>query len=104
MDKDSKRQKRRDDALSLLDAAIEAVNLAKEISSPTPAKAVFGTVSTLLTTIRVHLLLFCIDGFQVDMYLGLDEQQIGLRRAWTGLCRNMWRSQARNEREETGGP
>ena len=72
MDKDSKRQKRRDDALSLLDAAIEAVNLAKEISSPTPAKAVFGTVSILLTTIRVRLILFYNGELWVDMYLGLD--------------------------------
>ena len=104
MDEDSKRQKRRDDVLSLLDAAIEAVNLAKEVSSPTPAKVVFGTVSILLTTIRVRLLLFRNDGLRVDMYLELDEQQIGLRRTWTGLRRNMWRSQARDEREETGGP
>ena len=72
MDKDSKRQKRRDDALSLLDVAIEAVNLAKEISSPTPAKAVFGTVSILLTTIRVRLILFYNGELWVDMYLGLD--------------------------------
>ena len=71
---DSKQQKRRDDTLSLLDAAIEAVNLAKEISSPTPAKAVFGTVSTLLTTIRVGLLLLCNDERQVHVYLGFDEQ------------------------------
>ena len=74
MDKDSKQQKRRDNTLSLLDAAIEAVNLAKEISSPTPAKAVFGTVSILLTTIRVSLLLFCSDEACVHVCLGLDEQ------------------------------
>ena len=58
MDADSKRQKRRDNALLLLGAAIEAMNLAKEISSPTPAKAVFGSVSILLTMIRVCYLLF----------------------------------------------
>ena len=102
MDMDSKQQKRRDDTLSLLDAAIEAVNLAKEISSLTPAKAVFGTVSTLLTTIRVGLLLFCNDERRVHVYLGFDEQQNGLRRAWVGLCRHMWSSQAGNEWEETG--
>ena len=56
MDKESKQQKRRENALSLLDAAIEAMNLAKEVSSPTPAKAIFGSVSVLLRMIRVRLL------------------------------------------------
>ena len=54
MDADSQRQKRREDALSLLNMAIEAVNLAKEVSSITPAKAVFGSVGVLLTMIRVR--------------------------------------------------
>jgi hypothetical protein len=58
MDAVSKRQKRRDNAISLLDAAIETMNLAKEISSVTPAKAVFGTVGVLLTMIRVRFPLF----------------------------------------------
>ena len=70
----SRRQKSRENTLDLLGAAIEAVNLAKEMSSPTPAKAVFGTVSILLTTIRVRLLLFCIDGLRVHTYPGHDEQ------------------------------
>ena len=58
MNADSQRQKPRDNPLSLLNAAIEAMNLAKEISSVTPAKAVFGSVSILLTMIRVRTLLF----------------------------------------------
>ena len=58
MNADLRRQKRRDDALSLLNVAIEAVNLAKEVSSITPAKAVFGTVSALLTMIKVRPPLF----------------------------------------------
>ena len=45
-------QKGRDGALSVLNTAIEALNLAKEISSATPAKAVFGSVSILLAMIR----------------------------------------------------
>ena len=57
MDTNSQRQKHRDDALSTLNTAIEAVNLAKEVSSMTPAKVVFGSVSILLTMIRVCLLL-----------------------------------------------
>ena len=51
MDANSQRQ---DNALSLLDVAIEAMNLAKEAMGVTPAKAVFGTVSILLTMIRVR--------------------------------------------------
>ena len=50
----SQRPDRREGALSPLNAAIEAMNLAKEISSITPAKAVFGTVSVILTMVRVR--------------------------------------------------
>ena len=46
---------RRNDALSLLNAAIDAMNLIKELSSMTPAKAVFGSVTILMTMIRVRL-------------------------------------------------
>ena len=55
MDMDSRRPKHQDRALSLLSAAIEAMNLAKEVSSMTPAKAVFGSVSILLAMIRVRI-------------------------------------------------
>ena len=54
MDTKSQRPKGRDSALPSLNLAIEAINLAKEISSITPAKAVFGSVSVLLTMIRVR--------------------------------------------------
>jgi len=57
MDANLRRQKRRDNSLSSLNMAIEAMNLAKEVSSITPAKAVFGSVSALLTMIRVRSLL-----------------------------------------------
>lgn len=55
MDATPQRQKGRDGLLSALDVAIEGLNLAKEISSITPAKAVFGSVSVLLIMIRVSL-------------------------------------------------
>jgi len=58
-------ENRRDGVLSTLNVAIEAMNLAKEISSVTPAKAVFGSVSVLLTMIRVRFLPFSDDTFQV---------------------------------------
>lgn len=50
----SKQKKGRDGALSLLNVAIDGLNLAKEISSATPAKAVFGLVSVLLAMIKVR--------------------------------------------------
>lgn len=67
MDPNSKRQKRRDNALSLLNVAIEAVNLAKELSSVTPAKAVFSSVSVLLAMIRVRILHFSNDVFWIHI-------------------------------------
>ena len=54
----SQRPKGRDAVLSSLGVAIDALNLAKELSSITPAKAVFGSVAILLTMIKVRLLLF----------------------------------------------
>ena len=49
----SQRPKGRDGTLSSLNVAIEVLNLAKEATSATPAKAVFGSVSILLAMIRV---------------------------------------------------
>ena len=54
MDPNAQGQKRREIALSSLNMAIETLNLAKEISSITPAKAVFGAVSVILTMIKVY--------------------------------------------------
>jgi hypothetical protein len=54
---DTNSQRRRDGGLSLLNAAIEAMNLAKEVSSATPVKAIFGSVSAILVMIRVRFLL-----------------------------------------------
>jgi len=59
MEAESQRSKGRDGNISALNATIEALNLAKELSSITPAKAVFGSVSVILTVIRVSLLVFC---------------------------------------------
>jgi hypothetical protein len=65
---DEKSQRRRDGALSLLNVAIEAMNLAKEVSSATPAKAVFGSVSAILVMIRVGLLLVRPSKLQANAY------------------------------------
>ena len=58
MDAKSRRPKGRDNTVSALNVAIDALNLAKEIASIAPAKAVFGTVSIILTTIKVSFLFF----------------------------------------------
>ena len=75
MDVTPQRPKGRDRVLSSLNVAIDALNLAKDVSGIPPAQAAFGAVSALLTMIRVHLLLFCDDELWVHMYPGLHGQQ-----------------------------
>jgi len=81
MDAKSQRPEGRDGVLSVLNVAIEVLNLVKEVSDITPAKAAFGSVSVLLTMIRVRFPRFYDDGLLVHVYLGLNEQRIGIRRA-----------------------
>jgi len=57
----SQRPKGRDDTLSSLNGAIEAVDLVKGGSRITQAKAAFGSVVVLLSIIRVGFLLVPID-------------------------------------------
>jgi len=56
MEAESQQPKEREGAISALNAAIDALNLAKEISTVTPAKAVFGSVGVILAMIRVSFL------------------------------------------------
>jgi hypothetical protein len=65
---DANSQRRRDGAVSLLNAAIEAMNLAKEVSSATPAKAIFGSVSVILVMIQVCFLLVRPDQTQTNVH------------------------------------
>jgi hypothetical protein len=50
----SQRPKGRDGVLSTLDVVIQTLNLAKDACGIPPAQAVFGSVSALLTMIRVR--------------------------------------------------
>jgi len=59
MEAESQRPKGRDSDVPVLNAAIERLNLAKELSTITPVKAVFGSASVILAMIRVSLLVFC---------------------------------------------
>jgi len=84
-DQPQRLKEREGDAL-VLDAAIEALNLAKELSSITPAKVVFGFVSAILAMIKVILLLFfLVNRMQSEMHLGCDGQPGRLRRTWASL-------------------
>jgi len=61
MKAESRRPKEREGVISKLNTAIETSNLAKDASGITPAKAVFGSVSTILATIRVSFLPVLVD-------------------------------------------
>jgi hypothetical protein len=80
MDANSQRPKGRDSALSSLNVAIDAMNLAKDIVDIAPAKAAFGSVGALLTMIRVRFFLLC-NELRVHMFPGLDGKRTGLRRS-----------------------
>ena len=73
----SQRPKRPDATLSLLNAAIDAMNIAKDVLGMTPAKAAFGSVSVILTMIRVGFLLLRISCYWI-MCTGLHDQRSGL--------------------------
>jgi hypothetical protein len=53
MNANARQQERREFVLSSLNVAIETSNLAKEFCSITPAKPVFGSLSVILTMIKV---------------------------------------------------
>jgi len=60
MEVGSQRPKEREDVISVLNTAIEALNLTENASAIAPAKAIFDSVSVILSTIRVSfLLVFC---------------------------------------------
>ena len=77
----------RDGLIFSLNAAIDALGLAKEISMP--AKAIFGSVSALLTMIRVCSLFFCDDGALTHIYSGFHGQRSGLHQSWVALRRDL---------------
>ena len=90
MDANSQQPKGRDGALSLLNTAIEALNIANDLSSITPAKAVFSSVGTLLTMIRVRVPLLRLSitgslGNQDSMVNEIDYVELGL--ACADVCR-----------------
>ena len=94
MDPKPQQQKRHENTLSLLNAAIDAMNLAKEVSSGTPAKAALGTVSVILTMIRVRFLLpqvvySSFSSYQDSMANKSDYVELGL--ACANVCKALHR-------------
>ena len=85
MDPDTQPPKRRDNVISSLNMAIEVLNIAKDVMSHTPAKAVFGSVSALLVMIRVYSFLLCVVEFPVHTCLGFDGQRSRLCRSRADL-------------------
>ena len=74
-------QKGRDRAVSTLNALIQILNIAKDACAIPPAQVAFGSVSVLLTMIRVRFPLFCNHQLPIHVYSGYHGQQ-------TGLCRH----------------
>jgi hypothetical protein len=88
MDANPQRPKGRDGALSSLNLAIEAVNLARDIVDIAPAKVVFGSVGFILTRIKVCFLLVRLVNPKL-MYTGFHDQQNRLCRPRACLRRCM---------------
>ena len=87
MDSTAPRSKRQADVLSLLNVAIETMNLGKEKLNMSPATATFGSVSVILTMIRVGSSRMSVDCSL--MYTGFDDQREGLRRSRANLRRSL---------------
>ena len=89
--------------ITMLDVAIDGLNLAYMASSATPAGPVFGSVGVILVIIRVRFL-FSVGELSPHVYLGLHGQPARLRRGWIVLRRNLQRTQTGNRWEERGRP
>ena len=100
MEPKTQQPKEQEDTVSALNAFIEALNIAKEVSSITPAKAVFGTASILLAMIRVSPTPYFASRCWAEMALGRDGQSSGLRRARAGVRQRLPRPQSWIRRKE----
>ena len=69
----------------LLNSTIEALNLAKETSDITSAKAAFDSVGVFLVLIRVRSPFFWNDLLRVHTYPGFNDERNGFRRSRVAL-------------------
>ena len=58
----------------MLNVAIETLNITKEVLSITPAKAICGSVSVILTMIKVRFLQVRVDLLWTKAHPGLNDQ------------------------------
>ena len=87
---DPQRQKGRDSTLSRLNLAIDALSLAKDISTIAPAQATFSSVCALLTILRVFVLLFCADGLPTHTFqdfIANEEEYVELGLHCADICK-----------------
>jgi hypothetical protein len=77
MEAESQRPSEREGATSALNAAIEAMNLAKELSGITPAEAAFGSASVILA--GCFCCLFTIGRLQAEIHPVRHDLPDGLR-------------------------
>ena len=84
METKSQQPEDRKGIISTLNGFIEVLNLAKEVASNTPAKAVFGSAVVILAMVRVsHRLAFCcidceLKSNQDDLINQMDYVELGL--------------------------
>jgi hypothetical protein len=83
--------KERDGVVSTLNVFIEAFTLAKEISSITPAKAVFGSAAVILTTIKVCFFLLYVTAslrlaFVIQEFFANQQDYIELGQNCVEIC------------------
>ena len=55
----SQKPEGKENSLSLLNAAIEVITVAKDAANATPAQVAFSAAAVLLTMIRVSFFIFC---------------------------------------------
>ena len=90
MDPKPELPKERSSVLSMLNVAIEDLNLAKNESSVASAKAVFGDVGDLLPTIRVSPSQSMFANRLLMVCAGFNGRQEGLCQVRPGLCKRLW--------------
>jgi len=71
----------------LIAAISETTNLANKVPCIPPAKIIFGSVTALLTLVKVCFLSLCYNLPQVHTQPGLTGPRTGLYRAWAILRR-----------------
>ena len=100
----SRRQKKRDHPISALEADIQALSLAEDGCRIPPAKAAFGSVGALLTTIRVrspHPATYFRLTFTQDSPAD-DEDYIGLGSSCGAICKALDRGLNGRQPEDLG--